>query len=282
MGLVERKPQSTEGPLSASARATRLSAWQTSRRRPRNAAELASWPTALHDTRETPLGAIVIAPVPGFPCVVLLHGWGADRTLWADAAMPLVDAGVGVLIPDLPGHGSSPELPSRRGEATFPHVERVAAQILDVVDSLGWQQVAVAGAAIGATVALAMVKTRRAMVERLMLVGPLLRLPTLRMLGLLAYDGGPGSATLRAQLRGLDAGRRLQQQAVINGFGGQISVVAGELDPFCPPSRAARVVRKARDRGTAAQFAAIDGVGEDVTRRRPDALAAAMMVWLER
>lgn len=48
--------------------------------------------------------------VSGDPVVVLLHGLPVDGRIWDPVAQALVEAGLTVLTPDLPGHGHAPAL----------------------------------------------------------------------------------------------------------------------------------------------------------------------------
>src|SRR5205823_7142072 len=56
----------------------------------------------LHASFDMPLG--VPAPVPA---VLLLHGYGENRTVWKDFSKQLLDRGWAVMTLDLRGHGDS-------------------------------------------------------------------------------------------------------------------------------------------------------------------------------
>jgi pimeloyl-ACP methyl ester carboxylesterase len=56
----------------------------------------------LHGSFEMPLG--VPAPIPA---VLLLHGYGEDRSVWKDFSKQLIDRGFAVMTLDLRGHGES-------------------------------------------------------------------------------------------------------------------------------------------------------------------------------
>ena len=45
-------------------------------------------------------------PTDGRP-LLLVHGAANDRDAWHDIIRPLADAGIRVIVPDLPGHGLS-------------------------------------------------------------------------------------------------------------------------------------------------------------------------------
>ncbi|WP_116200325.1 alpha/beta fold hydrolase [Amycolatopsis circi] len=79
---------------------------------------------------------------------LLLHGLGATGAVW-DGLTGLLDRRV--LVPDLPGHGGSPQLP----EYTF---EALAAAVADAFDEPG--PVAVVGHSLGGVVALELASGR--------------------------------------------------------------------------------------------------------------------------
>lgn len=87
----------------------------------------------------------------GQPCVVLLHGWPLDRTIWAEVAPRIADAGFRVLCPDLPGFGRSGALD--RGRWT---VEGFAEEVADFLDEQTTKRVALAGHSFGGYVTLAL------------------------------------------------------------------------------------------------------------------------------
>ncbi|RSN06787.1 alpha/beta hydrolase [Nonomuraea sp. WAC 01424] len=63
---------------------------------------------------------------PGGPVVVLLHGFGSDgQRDWIDTGTAAMLAAFGhtVIVPDLPGHGSSPD-PATAAEAHAPAIAR--------------------------------------------------------------------------------------------------------------------------------------------------------------
>ncbi|HJN42880.1 MAG: alpha/beta hydrolase [Vicinamibacterales bacterium] len=78
----------------------------------------------------------------GFP-VVLLHGFPYDVRSWDGVVPPLADAGYRVLVPYLRGYG-----PTRFRDAASPRMAEQAAiaqDVIDLVDALGLEQVALAG-----------------------------------------------------------------------------------------------------------------------------------------
>lgn len=86
----------------------------------------------------------------GDPCVVLLHGWPLDRTIWSEAALIVAGAGFRVVALDLPGFGESPSL-----EAGRETVEALAEEVARFLTSFAPGRVALAGHSFGGYVALA-------------------------------------------------------------------------------------------------------------------------------
>lgn len=91
------------------------------------------------------------------PPLVLIHSLGMDRTFWNAVAPPLAEM-TAVLTYDCRGHGGSdkPGGPYR--------VEQFAADLADLMDHIGWDAAAVAGASMGGcvTIAFAAAYPRRA------------------------------------------------------------------------------------------------------------------------
>ncbi|MBB2902485.1 pimeloyl-ACP methyl ester carboxylesterase [Kineococcus radiotolerans] len=102
--------------------------------------------------------------------VVLHHGFSASASLeWPRSGVPraLRAAGRRVLAPDARGHGESeaPHDPARYGEA------RMAADVVEVLDALGVDDVDLVGYSMGAVVSALVASTRPARVHRLVLAG---------------------------------------------------------------------------------------------------------------
>jgi magnesium chelatase accessory protein len=87
------------------------------------------------------------------PTLLLVHGFGGAGSNW-DAVLPLLDARLRLLVPDLPGHGWSSPLAAVSSLGTF--ADRVAA-LLDREDA--WPAVVV-GHSMGALVALRLARQR--------------------------------------------------------------------------------------------------------------------------
>jgi pimeloyl-ACP methyl ester carboxylesterase len=90
---------------------------------------------------------------PGRHPWVLLHALACDSTLW-NAVVREMPEEVGVVIPELRGHGASTlgwELPS---------MDRFAADVLEIVDAEGMLAPGIAGVSMGGYIALAMAAAR--------------------------------------------------------------------------------------------------------------------------
>ncbi|NRQ31130.1 alpha/beta fold hydrolase [Nonomuraea sp. NN258] len=86
------------------------------------------------------------------PPIVLLHGFASDgRRDWIDTghAAALTALGRTVIVPDLPAHGDSPA----PGTSADAHADRVAAEILAVLDRAGADTFDVAGYSLGSRLA---------------------------------------------------------------------------------------------------------------------------------
>ena len=322
--------------------------------RPRRPEELASWPTRMVQTSEGPLCFVTVPPRRGWPTVALLHGWAMNRSAWAQAALPLVDAGFGVLIPDLAGHGGTPDLDGELGERAGDYFERMARQVDEAAAALGHDQLAVAGYSMGSMVALAWSRIAPERVERLMLLDPIVRIPALQMLatpsahwtfyskmlrafttpesrmpsvfaaltmcGLpiptvvrkpainaLMRRSGFGTNSIyesyaseehgsdvdaflaglqrtdqRAIMRAFEAKNRSDFLGDLLNFRGPLTLVTADGDAFCPPSWLSRIAARARKSGVSAHFAVLDDCDHLSICQRPAAVAAAMVVWLDR
>lgn len=108
---------------------------------------------------ERPLAASEIAyhREGGGAPLLLLHGLGGDRGIWAPVLDELA-ASHDVIAADLPGFGASPALP----EDPPPSPVRLAAAVAGLLDTLGLDRVHVAGNSLGGWVALELARLGRA------------------------------------------------------------------------------------------------------------------------
>lgn len=119
---------------------------------------------------ELPSGAVVsylVGGESGAPPVVLLHGGGVDHgeLSWGDAAIPLIEAGYGVVIPDHPGYGESP-LPN-----FALTMGNLTGYLIEFIDRLGLRDVALVGISMGGALALTYTLAVPDNVRSLVLVG---------------------------------------------------------------------------------------------------------------
>jgi pimeloyl-ACP methyl ester carboxylesterase len=84
---------------------------------------------------------------PALPAVVLVHGAGNDHTVWHGPARYFAYHGRSVLAIDLPGHG-------RSGGKAPTTIEDMAKWLGRAVDTLGIQNLSIAGHSMGALIAL--------------------------------------------------------------------------------------------------------------------------------
>lgn len=100
------------------------------------------------ETNGVRLHTVQAGPEEG-PLVVLLHGFPECWYGWHRQLGPLADAGYRVVVPDQRGYNLS-EKPA--GVDSY-HIRELAADIVGLVDTLGYEQAAVAGHDWGASVA---------------------------------------------------------------------------------------------------------------------------------
>lgn len=96
--------------------------------------------------------------------VVFLHGFGADRAAWRLVA-PLLDPGVRVVMPELPGHGSAPAL-------EVSHIDDIARAIDDQLAAQGVEEAHLVGHSLGGAAALALSQIGRLRIRSLCLIAP--------------------------------------------------------------------------------------------------------------
>lgn len=97
------------------------------------------------------------------PCVLLIHAFGFDATMWTPQISFLVDRGYRVLAHDHRGFGLSPK------PATNHSFESSVADAVSVLDHAGVGSAVVAGVSMGSATAVAMAISRPARVAGLLL-----------------------------------------------------------------------------------------------------------------
>jgi pimeloyl-ACP methyl ester carboxylesterase len=103
------------------------------------------------------------------PTVLLVHDYLGSHVAWEDSLAALA-SNFRLIVPDLPGFGES-EKPS---PARYPYTyDAFAESLVDLVAALDLRRVSVCGHALGGAVALAMAADHPDVVDRLVLVSPL-------------------------------------------------------------------------------------------------------------
>ncbi|MBB3966785.1 alpha/beta fold hydrolase [Rhizobium metallidurans] len=98
------------------------------------------------------------------PPIVLLHGFGADKSAWRQV-LPLLDADARTITIDLPAHGSST---GARAES----VEDLASFVSDQLEGHGIEQAHIVGHSLGGATALALTSVGRIAARSLTLLAP--------------------------------------------------------------------------------------------------------------
>jgi pimeloyl-ACP methyl ester carboxylesterase len=109
------------------------------------------------------------------PPLLLVHGYLASHRTWDDVT-PALAATRRVIAPDLPGFGESEKPSPSRYAYGF---DAFADSLADVVAALGLTRVSVCGHGLGGSVALTVAAKYPDLVDRLVLVGPLVYAPRL-------------------------------------------------------------------------------------------------------
>jgi pimeloyl-ACP methyl ester carboxylesterase len=122
--------------------------------------------------------------------LVLLHGVGANRSIWKHA-VPRLARKYLVLTPDLPGFGESPPV------ADGFDLRRTADAVADAIESRGAQPFDLVGNSLGGAVAAVLASRRPELVRRLVLVSPAGFSPHTRVLADVAGHLGGSVTSLR-------------------------------------------------------------------------------------
>jgi pimeloyl-ACP methyl ester carboxylesterase len=103
------------------------------------------------------------------PPLLVVHGYLWSGTVWEDV-FPLLKRDLRVIVPDLPGFGESEKPPPARYAYGY---EAFTESLVDLVASLGVGRVSVCGHSMGGAVALMLAAHHPDLVERLVLVDPI-------------------------------------------------------------------------------------------------------------
>jgi pimeloyl-ACP methyl ester carboxylesterase len=107
------------------------------------------------------------------PPLVLIHDYLASRVAWDDV-LPGLSARFHVIAPDLPGFGESEKPPPSRYRYDF---DAFCESLVDLIAALGFGRVSLCGHAMGGSVALTVAATYAHVVDKLVLVNPLVYPP---------------------------------------------------------------------------------------------------------
>lgn len=149
------------------------------------------------------------------PPLVLIHDYLASRLAWDDV-LPRLAAHFRVIVPDLPGFGESEKPSPSRYHYGF---DGFSESLVDLLAALGLGRVSVCGHAMGGAVALTMAAAHAHVVEKLVLVNPLVypprtdalsRLAGVPLLGPFVFKQLYGRALFRTRFAGTAAARREQ------------------------------------------------------------------------
>jgi pimeloyl-ACP methyl ester carboxylesterase len=147
------------------------------------------------------------------PPLVLVHDYLASRVAWDDVLLRLAEH-FRVIVPDLPGFGESEKPPPSRYRYGF---DGFSESLVDLLAALGLGRVSLCGHAMGGAVALTMAASHAHVVEKLVLVNPLVypprpdplsRIAGVPVLGPLVFKQLYGRALFRARFTGSAAARR--------------------------------------------------------------------------
>ncbi|MBZ9986872.1 alpha/beta fold hydrolase [Mesorhizobium sp. BH1-1-5] len=95
---------------------------------------------------------------------VLIHGFGADRSVWRQV-VPLLEPGVATISLDLPGHGAEAARPARS-------IEEIAFALSDRLEAMGVGDAHLVGHSLGGAAALALTRLGRLTIRSVTLLAP--------------------------------------------------------------------------------------------------------------
>lgn len=118
-----------------------------------------------HDIEVEPGVSLFVQDVGEGEPVVLLHGWALGHELWDRQVYEIATHGMRAVAPDLRGHGASSK------PLAGYEVERLAADVIAVIETLELERVVLVGWSIGGLTAFRVAVERPDLLARLVLVG---------------------------------------------------------------------------------------------------------------
>lgn len=146
------------------------------------------------------------------PPLVLLHDYLASRVAWDDV-LPRLSEQFRTVAPDLPGFGESEKPPASRYRYDF---DAFCESIVDLVAAVGLGRVSLCGHAMGGAIALTVAAAHPHVVDKLVLVNPLVypprpdtlsRIATVPLLGPLLFKQLYGRSLFRSRFLANDRAR---------------------------------------------------------------------------
>lgn len=106
-----------------------------------------------------------VAWQPGWPALVFIHGAGCTHSFFQAQSRALAHHGYNVLVPDLPGHGGSEDMPD------IATVEDYAAWVMSLLDALKLTPAHIVGHSMGAAIGVTLAARYPQAVRSLALIG---------------------------------------------------------------------------------------------------------------
>jgi pimeloyl-ACP methyl ester carboxylesterase len=140
------------------------------------------------------------------PPLLLVHGYLSSHLAWDDVLPPLA-RDFRVIVPDLPGFGESEKPPPARYPYTF---DAFSESLVDLVAALDLGRVSLCGHSMGGGIALTLAANHPDVVDKLILVGPLVypegmdavsRIATVPFVGSILFKQLYGRALFRSYFR---------------------------------------------------------------------------------
>jgi pimeloyl-ACP methyl ester carboxylesterase len=246
------------------------------------------------------------AHVPGQKLVVLLHGAGADHSVWALQSRWLAYHGANVLAVDLPGHGRS------EGPA-LTDIGALADWTAGLIAATGSDRAALVGHSMGSLIALETAARFPNLIDRIALIGAAAQMPVHADL-LAAAEANSADAIAMVSLWGLGAPASLGGAtapgqwmlggtqcllertaagvlhvglAACNAYGAgtdaaakiacPATLILGERD-MMTPLKAGKALAALI---SGARTVALPGAGHMLMTERPDAVLDALAAWFE-